>query len=95
VVLDRGGSDSDCDEYDLELWRILSLFEKEYENYFLQKKTCRIWDPEYCKRRNAVERFSSWIEAFKKIVPRYEGYKYSFMGLICLAGIVMIGRVLG
>jgi len=29
-----------------------------------------IWfDPELYKKRNAVERFFSWIEAFKKITP--------------------------
>jgi len=38
------------------------------------------------------ERFFSWIEAFKKIAPRYE---HSFMGLIHLACSVMIGRILG
>ena len=47
------------------------------------------------KKRNAVERFFSWIEAFKKIVPRYERYEHSFMGLIHLACSVMIARVVG
>ena len=53
------------------------------------------FDLELYKERNAVERFFSWIEAFKKIVPRYERYEHSFMGLIHLACSVMIGRILG
>ncbi len=53
------------------------------------------FDPELYKKRSAVERFFSWIEAFKKIVPRYERYEHSFMGLIHLACSVMIARVLG
>ncbi|MDI6720676.1 MAG: IS5 family transposase [Methanomicrobiales archaeon] len=47
------------------------------------------------KKRGAIERFFSWIEAFKKLVPRYERYEHSFLGLIYLACAVMIGRVLG
>ena len=31
------------------------------------------FDPELYKKRSAVERFFSWIEVFKKIVPRYGG----------------------
>ena len=53
------------------------------------------FDPELYKKRSAVERFFSWIEAFKKITPRYERYEHSFMGLIHLACSVMIGRILG
>ena len=53
------------------------------------------FDPELYKKRSAVERFFSWIEAFKKIVPRYERYEHSFLGLIHLACSVMIARVLG
>ena len=52
------------------------------------------FDPELYKERSAIERFFSWIEAFKKIVPRYERHEHSFMGLIHLA-CSMIGRVLG
>ncbi|MBA7486395.1 hypothetical protein ES707_21954 [subsurface metagenome] len=54
-----------------------------------------LFDPEVYKKRTAVERFFSWIEVFKKIVPRYERYEHSFLGLIHLACVVMIGRVLG
>ncbi|WP_404810335.1 transposase [Methanoculleus receptaculi] len=43
------------------------------------------FDPELYKKHSAVERFFSWIEALKKIVPRYERYEHSFMGLIHLA----------
>jgi transposase len=53
------------------------------------------FDPELYKKRSAVERFFSWIEAFKKITPRYECYEHSFLGLIYLACSVMIGRILG
>ena len=53
------------------------------------------FDPELYKKRSAVERFFSWIEAFKKIVPRYERYEHSFLGLVHLACSVMIARVLG
>jgi transposase len=53
------------------------------------------FDPELYKRRNAVERFFSWIEAFKEIVPRYKRYEHSFLGLIHLACSIMIARVLG
>jgi transposase len=53
------------------------------------------FDPELYKKRNAVERSLSWIEAFKKIVPRYKQYEHSFLGLIHLARVVMVGRILG
>lgn len=49
--------------------------------------------PEVYKKHNAVERFFSWIEAFKKIVPRYERYKHSFRGLIRLACAIMIWKL--
>ncbi len=38
------------------------------------------FDPELYKKRSAIERFFSWIEAFKKITPRYERYEHSFLG---------------
>ena len=53
------------------------------------------FDPELYKKRSAVERFFSWIEAFKKIISLYERYEYSLLGQIHLACIVMIERVLG
>jgi len=42
-------------------------------------------DQELYKKRNAFERFFSWIEAFKKITLRYEHYETSFLVLIHLA----------
>lgn len=52
-----------------------------------------IWfDPESYKKRSAGERFSSWIEAFKKVTPQYE---HSSMGLVHLACSVMIRRIWG
>jgi len=53
------------------------------------------FDPKLYKKRSTVELFFSWIEAFKKIAPRYERYEHSFMGLIHLACSVMVGRILG
>jgi len=53
------------------------------------------FDSELYKRRSAVERFFSWIEAFKKIIPRYERYEHLFQGLVQLACSIMIRRVLG
>ena len=53
------------------------------------------FDPELYKKCSAIERLFSWIEAFKKIVPRYKQYEHPFMGLIHLACSVMIARVLG
>ena len=55
----------------------------------------RWFDQTLYKERGAIERFFSWIEAFKKIVPRYERYEHSFLGLIHLACAVMIWRVMG
>ncbi|WP_425593696.1 transposase [Methanoculleus bourgensis] len=53
------------------------------------------FDPELYKKRSAIERFFSWIEAFKKIAPRYKRFEHSFLGLTHLACVVMIGRILG
>ncbi|WP_343241688.1 IS5 family transposase [Methanoculleus sp. UBA312] len=55
----------------------------------------RRFDPILYKERWAIERFYSWIEAFKKIVPRYERYEHSFLGLIHRACASMIWRVMG
>lgn len=43
--------------------------------------------------RNAVERFFSWIEANKKICPRYERSEQSYLGLVMLACSLMLWRV--
>ncbi len=55
----------------------------------------RWFDPELYKKRGAIERFFSWIEAFKKIVPRYERYECSFLGLVHLACAMILWRVMG
>lgn len=45
--------------------------------------------------RYAIERFFSWIEAFKKISPRYERLGYSYLGLVTLTSNLILWRVLG
>ncbi len=55
----------------------------------------RWFDPELYKERNAIERFFSWIGAFKKVTPRHERYERSFLGLIHLACVIMVWRILG
>ncbi len=52
-------------------------------------------DKDIYKKRNAVERFFSWIEADKKILPRYERLEVSYLGLVTLSCIMMLCRVLG
>jgi transposase len=42
-----------------------------------------------------IERFFSWIEAYRKIYPRYERLENSYLGLVTLACTMMIFRVLG
>jgi transposase len=43
--------------------------------------------------RNVIERFFSWIEAFRKIYPRYERLEQSYLGLVLLACSLMLWRV--
>lgn len=52
-------------------------------------------DKDIYKGRSAVEMFFSWIEAYKKILPRYERLEYSYLGLVTLSSIMMLCRVLG
>ena len=47
------------------------------------------------KKRGAVERFFSWIESYKKVFPRYERLEASYFGLVQLACVIMLWRVLG
>lgn len=47
------------------------------------------------KSRSAVERFFGWIEADKKILPRYERLECSYLGLVTLSCALMLWRVLG
>jgi transposase len=51
------------------------------------------WE-EYIKRC-AVERFFSWIESCKKVVPRYEIKEMSYLGIVIMAAILRIHQVLG
>ena len=44
---------------------------------YLKRRRPRRFDPILYNERGAIERFLSWIEAFKKIVPRYKRYEYS------------------
>ena len=47
------------------------------------------------KGRSAVERFFSWIEANKKVLPRYERLEESYLGIVTLSCIMVLWRVLG
>jgi transposase len=53
------------------------------------------FDPEIYRYRGAVERFFSWIKAFRKISPRYERLEESFRGLVIIACVLILWRVLG
>ncbi|QSZ67858.1 IS4/IS5 family transposase [Methanofollis aquaemaris] len=50
-----------------------------------EKKRTVPFDPELYKKRGAIERFLSWIKAFKKIALRHERKEESFLGLIMFA----------
>ena len=52
----------------------------------------RLNNEEYA-RRCVVERFFSWIEAFRKIYPRYERLEESYLGLVQLASSLILWRV--
>ncbi len=43
--------------------------------------------------RSVIERFFSWIEAFRKIYPRYERSEISYIGLVLLACSLILWRV--
>ncbi len=47
------------------------------------------------KGRSAVERFFSWIESSKKVLPRYERLEESYLGIVTLSSILILWRVLG
>jgi len=53
------------------------------------------FDKDIYKERFVIERFFSWIEAYRKIYPRYERLENSYLGLVTLACTMMIFRVLG
>ena len=46
-------------------------------------------------RRTVVERFFSWLKACRKIAPRYERKERSYRGLVIVAYILILWRVLG
>lgn len=55
----------------------------------------RFFDKEtYKKVRYTVERFFAWIENFRKLTVRYERLAETFLGLIHIACIVILWRVL-
>jgi transposase len=60
-----------------------------------KRRRPRWFDPILYKEKGDIEQFFSWIEAFKKIVPRYERYEHSFLRLIHLTCAMMIWRVMG
>ncbi|ACL17476.1 IS5/IS1182 family transposase [Methanosphaerula palustris] len=53
------------------------------------------FDPIIYRSRRAVERFFSWVKAFRKISPRYERLEESFRGLVIIACILILWRLLG
>ncbi len=52
----------------------------------------RLNKEEYAER-SVIERFFSWIEAFKKVYPRHERLEKSYLGLVQLACSLMLWRV--
>lgn len=52
-------------------------------------------DKDAYKNRSVIERFFSWIESYKKVIPRYERLEPSYAGVVTVACIMMIWRVLG
>lgn len=52
-------------------------------------------DWEELKKKNAIERFFSWIESCKKVFPRYEIKEISYLGVVILAAIMRLAEVLG
>ena len=43
------------------------------------------WNPDYKPRRWVVECAHSWVNRFRKLVPRYEKTDWSYCGLLSLA----------
>ena len=52
-------------------------------------------DLEEYKKKSAVDRFFSWIESCKKVFPRYEIKEISYLGVVMLAAIMRLDKVLG
>ncbi|WP_394295853.1 transposase [Methanosphaerula palustris] len=53
------------------------------------------FDPMIYRSQGAVERFFSWVKAFRKISSRYEQLEESFRGLVIIACILILWRLLG
>jgi len=69
------------------------------ENKRNQKKPSRgrptRFNEESYKKRGAVERFFGWIKlGFRRIAQRYERLDECFIGLICLAGFMILWRTI-
>ncbi|MDD2498057.1 MAG: transposase [Desulfitobacteriaceae bacterium] len=52
-------------------------------------------DKEEYKKKSIVERFFSWIESCKKVVPRYEIKEESYIGVVMAAAIIRLNELLG
>jgi len=52
-------------------------------------------DTEEFKKKSIVERFFSWIESCKKVIPRYEIKEESYLGVVMVAAIIRLHEVLG
>ena len=52
-------------------------------------------DKEELKEKSVIERFFSWIESCKKVLPRYECKEISYLGVITFAGIIRLNQLLG
>jgi len=52
-------------------------------------------DQEEYKKKSVIERFFSWIESCKKVFPRYEIKEISYLGVVTLAAIMRLAKVLG
>ena len=52
-------------------------------------------DKEEYKKKSALDRFLSWIESCKKVIPRYEIKETSYLGIVMVAAIIRLHEVLG
>ena len=59
-----------------------------------RRRPIKVGQKEY-KKKSAIERFFSWIESCKKVFPRYESKEISHLGVVMLAAIMRLDKVLG
>ena len=52
-------------------------------------------DKEEYKKKSIIERLFSWIESCKKVIPRYEIKEESYLGVVMVAAIITLHKVLG